>query len=86
MTLYQLHNMLGEELEKVKDSDKLSEEEQKKILDSATVFSSLSKQMINNADVVLRIQKFAYENNIPSNSDISRMVSNSKNPVIAEHY
>ena len=86
MTLYQLHNMLGEELEKVKDSDKLSEEEQKKVLDSATVFSSLSKQMINNADVVLRIQKFAYENNIPSNSDISRMVSNSKNPVIAEHY
>ena len=77
MTLYQLHNMLGEELEKVKDSDKLSEEEQKKVLDSATVFSSLSKQMINNADVVLRTEKLIAEGKLKS-STIGTMVGHTE--------
>lgn len=76
MTLVDLHNMLGEELLKVKDSENLPRETQKKVLDSATVFSSLSKQMINNADVILRSQKLVYDKKIPDNSAIALLVSN----------
>ena len=78
MTLYDLHNMLGEQLAKVKDSDSLEEAEQKKVINSAMAFSSLSKQMINNADVVLRAQKFICENGIPDTSGIALMISGSK--------
>lgn len=76
MTLIDLHNMLGEELKKVRDSETLPKETQKKVLDSAIVFSSLSKQMINNADVILRSQKLLYDKRIPSNSTIAQLVSN----------
>ena len=75
MTLVDLHNMLGEELNKVKDSENLPRETQKKVLDSATVFSSLSKQMINNADVILRSQKLVYDKRIPDNSAIAMLIS-----------
>lgn len=76
MTLIDLHNMLGEELKKVRDSETLPKETQKKVLDSAIAFSSLSKQMINNADVILRSQKLLYDKRIPSNSAIAQLVSN----------
>lgn len=74
MTLIDLHDMLGEELKKVKDSEKLPKETQKKVLDSAAVFSSLSKQMINNADVILRAQKLVYDHKVPETSEIARLV------------
>ena len=75
MTLIDLHNMLGEELQKVKDSENLPRETQKKVIDSAAVFSSLSKQMINNADVILRAQKLVYDQKIPKTSEIAMMIS-----------
>ena len=78
MTLYKLHDMLFEELEKVKNSDTLEPDEQKKILDSAVVFSSLSKQMINNADVILRSQKFISEFKAPDLVGITMLVSENK--------
>ena len=74
MTLHDLHNYLGEELEKVKGSDVLPRETQRKVLDSAAVFSSLAKQMINNADVILRAQKLVYDKKIPEQSTISLMI------------
>lgn len=76
MTLIDLHEMLGEELKKVKDSEKLPRDSQKKVLDSAAVFSSLSKQMINNADVILRAQKLVYEHKVPKTSEIAMLVTN----------
>lgn len=75
MNLIDLHSMLGEELKKVKDSENLPRETQKKVLDSAAVFSSLSKQMINNADVILRAQKLVYEQKLPKSSEIAILVA-----------
>lgn len=69
-----LHNVLFEELLKVKDSENLPRETQKKVLESAMVFSSLSKQIINNADVVLRAQKLVYDKKIPDNAVIAMMI------------
>ena len=76
MTLIDLHNMLGEELKKVQNSENLPRETQKKVIDSAAVFSSLSKQMINNADVILRAQKLMYDQKIPDTSEIALMITN----------
>ena len=69
-----LHNYLFEELLKVKDSENMPRETQRKVLDSAMVFSSLSKQIINNADVVLRVQKLVYDQKIPDNAVIAMMI------------
>lgn len=74
MTLVDLHHSLGEELEKVKGSDVLPRETQRKVLDSAAIFSSLAKQMINNADVILRAQKLVYDKKMPATSAISMMI------------
>jgi len=74
MTLVDLHNALGDELEKVKDSDKLPKETQRKVIDSAAVFSSLAKQMINNADVILRAQKLVYDKKMPKTAAIALMI------------
>lgn len=74
MTLVDLHNSLGEELEKVKGSDTLPRETQRKVLDSAAVYSSLAKQMINNADVILRAQKLVYDKKMPRTSAINLMI------------
>lgn len=74
MTLVDLHNALGEELEKVKGSDILPRDTQRKVLDSAAVFSSLAKQMINNADVILRAQKLVYDKKMPATSAINLMI------------
>jgi hypothetical protein len=56
MTLVELQNKLGEQIELLTDKN-ASYEEKKKIAESAIVVSSLAKQMINNADVVLRREK-----------------------------
>ena len=57
MTQIELQNLLGKELEKVYESENLPRETQIKVLDTAAAISSLAKQMINNADVVLRAEK-----------------------------
>ena len=79
MTLVDLHNALGDELEKVKDSDKLPKETQRKVIDSAAVFSSLAKQMINNADVILRAQKLVYDKKMPKTAAIALMIDDGVN-------
>jgi hypothetical protein len=80
MTLVDLHNALGEELEKVKGSDILPRETQRKVLDSAAIFSSLAKQMINNADVILRAQKLVYDKKMPKTAAISQMIDKEVDP------
>ena len=75
MTLVELHNLLGDELVKVKDSEVLPKETHKKVLDSAMVVSSLAKQIINNADVILRAQKLVYDKKMPETAAISMMIS-----------
>ena len=50
MTLLELQNVLGEEIQGVKDGTA--------DIDKAKAIASLAKQMINNADIVLRTDKF----------------------------
>ena len=50
MTLLELQNVLGEEIQRVKDGTADT--------DKAKTIASLAKQMINNADIVLRTDKF----------------------------
>lgn len=51
MTLMELQNILGEQLQKVVDGQA--------DVDEARAVASLAKQMINNSDIILRTDKFA---------------------------
>ena len=60
MTLIELQNKLGEQIELL--SDKSTPYQAKKtISEVAQTISSLAKQMINNADVILRTEKLMSE-------------------------
>lgn len=73
MTQLELQQLLGEELKKVYDSETLPRETQIKVLDTAATISSLAKQMINNADVVLRAEKLETDGKL-RNSAIIAMI------------
>ena len=60
MTLNELQDKLGEQIELITDKN-TPYEAKKKLADVATVVSSLAKQMINNADVILRTEKLVSE-------------------------
>ena len=72
MTLVELQKKLGEQIEMLTDKGKTSEEK-KAIAEIAQTVSSLAKQMINNADVVLRTEKLVSEGKL-NNSVIRGMV------------
>ena len=77
MTQLELQNLLGKELEKVYESENLPRETQIKVLDTAAAISSLAKQMINNADVVLRAEKLENDGKL-RNSAIIAMIKGNK--------
>ena len=77
MTQLELQNLLGKELEKVYESENLPRETQIKVLDTAAAISSLAKQMINNADVVLRAEKLETDGKL-RNSAIITMIKGNK--------
>lgn len=77
MTQLELQNLLGKELEKVYESENLPRETQIKVLDTAAAISSLAKQMINNADVVLRAEKLETDGKL-RNSAIIAMIKGNK--------
>lgn len=60
MTLTELQQVLGERIRLATD-EKLSVEERKKEAEISMTISTLAKQMINNADVVLRTEKLVAE-------------------------
>lgn len=60
MTLIELQEKLGKQIEDITD-ERIPFENRKKMSELATVVSSLAKQMINNADVVLRAEKLRGE-------------------------
>ena len=60
MKLIELQDKLGEQIEILTDPEK-SYAEKKKISELAMVVSSLAKQAINNADVILRTEKLVAE-------------------------
>ena len=60
MTLTELQVKLGEQIELITDKT-TPFEARKRLADVAQTVSSLAKQMINNADVVLRTEKLIAE-------------------------
>lgn len=72
MTLVELQDKLGEQINLITDA-KTPYEAKKKLADVATVVSSLAKQMINNADVILRTEKLVNEGKLKE-SMIEKMV------------
>lgn len=76
MTLYELQNKLGEQIDLITDKTR-PPEERKKLAEMAMTVSSLAKQMINNADVVLRTEKLIAEGKL-KDSVIERIVGNNE--------
>lgn len=63
MTLIELQEKLGNQIEDITD-ERIPFENRKKMSELAMVVSSLAKQMVNNADVVLRAEKLRSEKKI----------------------
>lgn len=76
MTLYELQNKLGEQIDLITDRTK-PPEERKKLAEMAMTVSSLAKQMINNADVVLRTEKLIAEGKL-KDSVIEKIVGSNE--------
>lgn len=72
MTLTELQEKLGEQIELITDKD-TPYEARKRLADVAQTVSSLAKQMINNADVVLRTEKLIAEGKLKE-SAIEQMI------------
>ena len=72
MALTELQDKLGEQITLITD-EKTPYEAKKKLADVATVVSSLAKQMINNADVILRTEKLIAEGKL-NESKIEKMI------------
>ena len=72
MTLYDLQKVLGERIEITNDMA-LSDEERKKENEKSDIIARLAKQMINNADVILRTDKLISEGKLKE-STIKKVV------------
>lgn len=72
MKLSDLQNILGERILKLTD-ETLSSEQRKQEIEISQTISSLAKQMINNADVVLRTDKLISTGEL-KNSKIEDMI------------
>ena len=72
MTLTELQEKLGEQVELLSDAN-TPHLAKKNIADIAQTISSLAKQMINNADVVLRAEKLIADGKL-RNSAIQEMI------------
>lgn len=72
MTLLELQQVLGERINIAIDAS-MSIEERKKETELSQTISSLAKQMINNADIVLRTNKLVAEGAL-KNSAIEKMI------------
>ena len=72
MTLYDLQKVLGERIERSNDMA-LSDEERKKENEKSDIIARLAKQMINNADVILRTDKLISEGKLKE-STIKKVV------------
>lgn len=72
MTLLELQNKLGEQIEALTNPES-SNEVKKQVAEISSVISSLAKQMINNADIVLRRDKMISEGKL-KNSAINKMI------------
>lgn len=77
MTLMELQDVLGQNIKSVNDiktDGSVSTDEVKAIYGKAENIARLAKQMINNADVVLRTDKLIAEGKIQKTDTISKLV------------
>ena len=72
MTLMELQKILGERIRIVSNTE-MSMDERKKEAELSQTISSLAKQMINNADVVLRTEKLVAEGKL-EHSNIEKLI------------
>ena len=72
MTLIELQIKLGEQVDLLSDKD-TPQVVKKNLADTAMTISSLAKQMINNADVILRTEKLVAEGKLKG-STIEKLV------------
>ena len=72
MTLMELQNILGERIAITNDLA-MGEEERKKENEKSDMITRLAKQMINNADVILRTDKLIAEGKL-QDSTIEKVV------------
>lgn len=77
MTLTELQNKLGEQIDLLTNQS-TPHDEKKQLADIAMVVSSLAKQMINNADVILRTEKLVSEGKLKE-SAIQKMIGEDGN-------
>lgn len=75
MTLIELQEKLGEQVALLSDP-KASYQSKKAMAEIAMTISSLAKQMINNADVILRTEKLVGDGKM-KHSNIVRMIEKS---------
>ena len=73
MTLTELQGILGERI-RIANDDTRSLEDRKKEAEISQTISSLAKQMINNADVILRTDKLVAEGKL-QHSNIEKLVN-----------
>ncbi|MEE5994287.1 MAG: hypothetical protein V3G42_13800 [Oscillospiraceae bacterium] len=73
MTLTELQEILGERI-RIANDDTRSLEDRKKEAEISQTISSLAKQMINNADVILRTDKLVAEGKL-QHSNIEKLVN-----------
>ena len=73
MTLIELQNVLGERIKLANDPN-IDENTKKAEAETSKTIASLAKQMINNADVVLRAEKFMKEIGSTEESVISKFL------------
>lgn len=72
MTLKDLQKVLGERIELINDVA-MGEEERKKEMEKTDMIARVAKQMINNADVILRTDKLIAEGKL-KDSTIEQVV------------
>lgn len=72
MTLLELQDVLGERI-KIAINKEMAIEDRKQETDISITISSLAKQMINNADIVLRTNKLIADGTL-INSQIEKMI------------
>lgn len=72
MTLMELQEILGERIRIVSNTE-MRMDDRKKEAELSQTISSLAKQMINNADVVLRTEKLVAEGKL-ENSNIEKLI------------
>lgn len=78
MTLIELQKILGDRIA-IHSDLAMDSEERDKENETSDIIARLAKQMINNADVVLRTDKLISEGRLKKESVISKIVGSDKN-------